>query len=102
MTDETRSTLEGIDHTNPYTDESFGDAMVYHRGPVVAADGGEETRREDQTGSASENSNEASQLRGPQLADVDHTPRSERVSTAYTSAGPKDGMRAYEPRNAVR
>ncbi|MFC7190476.1 hypothetical protein [Halocatena marina] len=74
MTDETRSTLEGIDHTNPYTDESFGDAMVYHRGPVVAADGGEETRREDQTGSASENSNEASQLRGPQLADVDHTP----------------------------
>jgi len=33
-------TMADVSHTNPYTDRSFGDAMVFHRG-AVAADGGE-------------------------------------------------------------
>jgi hypothetical protein len=47
MTDDTdtnggkyRSRLGEISHTHPDTNEAFGDAMAYHRGPTVAADGG--------------------------------------------------------------
>ena len=39
-TEESTGTLGEMSHTNPYTGESFGDAMVYDRGPAVAADGG--------------------------------------------------------------
>lgn len=35
-----RPTLADVDHTHPHTDEAFGEAVVYRRGPVVAADGG--------------------------------------------------------------
>jgi hypothetical protein len=70
MTDATQQTLENVSHTAPYTDEAFGDAMVYHRGPVVAADGGEDPRRE-----AADNE---------QLADVEHTPpHGESVNRVY-------------------
>jgi hypothetical protein len=33
--------MKDIDHTNPYTDESFGENFVFRRGQHVAADGGE-------------------------------------------------------------
>ena len=39
---EYRPTLEDVSHTHPDTDRAFGAAMVYKRGPVVAADGGRE------------------------------------------------------------
>jgi hypothetical protein len=69
MTDETRQTLREMSHTSPYTDEAFGDVMVYHRGPVVATDGGEDPDRDD---------------RGKQLADIDHTPpHGESVNRVY-------------------
>ena len=68
MTDETRGTLKEMSHTAPYTDEAFGDAMVYHRGPVVAADGGSTN---------GENSRK-------QLVDVEHTPpHGESVNRVY-------------------
>jgi hypothetical protein len=68
MTDETRQTLKEMRHTAPHTDEAFGDAMVYHRGPVVAADGGS---------MEGEDSHE-------QLADIDHTPpHGESVNRVY-------------------
>jgi hypothetical protein len=49
MTDDTHTTesertdeatMADVSHTNPNTDRTFGDAMVFHRG-AVAADGGE-------------------------------------------------------------
>ena len=41
-----RLTLADVDHTHPYTDEAFGEAVVYQRGPIVAADGGQSTNDE--------------------------------------------------------
>ncbi|MFC6835794.1 hypothetical protein [Halomarina ordinaria] len=41
-----RPTLGDVNHTNPYTDEAFGDSVVYERGPAVAADGGRDPTRE--------------------------------------------------------
>jgi hypothetical protein len=69
MIDETRQTLREMSHTAPYTDEAFGDVMVYHRGPVVATDGGEDPSREDGS---------------EQLADINHTPpHGESVNRVY-------------------
>lgn len=65
MTEETRSTLQEMSHTNPHTEDAFGDAMVFCRG-LVAADGGE-TPREGTSGRS-----ERQEAR--RLADVDHTP----------------------------
>lgn len=72
MTDETGSTLKGMSHTNPYTENPFGDAMVFHRG-LVAADGGEDPRREGTTGDGSEHTEDPSRD-GSRLGDIDHTP----------------------------
>ncbi|MFD1515550.1 hypothetical protein [Halomarina rubra] len=57
-----RASLADVDHTHPRTGESFGDAMVYHRGPTVAADGG--TERSGETRTEDDET----------LADLDHTP----------------------------
>lgn len=78
MTDETR-TLKGMSHTNPYTENSFGDAMVFHRG-LIAADGGEAPRRE-----GSRNGSESDPDRdGARLGDIDHTPpHGESVNRVY-------------------
>jgi hypothetical protein len=74
MTDETRQTqktLKEMSHTAPYTDKAFGDAMVYRRGPVVAADGGEDPSREERNES-------------DRLVDIDHTPpHGESVNRVY-------------------
>ena len=53
MTDEMRA----VSHTNPYTDESFGETVVFKRGQTVAADGGRREGDEKQT-----------------MKDVSHTP----------------------------
>ncbi|WP_254534576.1 hypothetical protein [Halomarina litorea] len=63
--DEYRPTLGEMSHTNPQTGESFGDAMVYRRGPTVAADGGEAEAVPADAEEAAESD---------QLKDVDHTP----------------------------
>ena len=36
----TKPTLGDINHTNPYTNRTFGDTQTYDRGRLVAADGG--------------------------------------------------------------
>ncbi|WP_254544193.1 hypothetical protein [Halomarina pelagica] len=41
-----RPTLGELSHTNPYTDEAFGETIAYERGPAVAADGGRDPSRE--------------------------------------------------------
>jgi len=53
MTDEMRA----VSHTNPYTDESFGETVVFRRGQTVVADGGKPERTATQT-----------------MKDVSHTP----------------------------
>ena len=52
--------LGDIEHTNPYTGDSFGETQTYGRGQFVAADGGEPTSERDDA--------EAS------LGDISHTP----------------------------
>lgn len=80
MTDETGSTLKEMSHTNPFTENSFGDAMVFHRG-LVAADGGEAPRREGMTGDGSEPDPDRD---GSRLGDIDHTPpHGEGVNRVY-------------------
>ena len=56
-----------IDHTNPYTDESFGEQVqVFDRGTTIAADGGHDEETTDD---------------GPEdvetMKDVDHEPPNE-------------------------
>ena len=41
----TKPTLGDINHTNPYTNRTFGDTQTYDRGRLVAADGGREIGR---------------------------------------------------------
>ncbi|MFC7175754.1 hypothetical protein [Halosegnis marinus] len=67
-------TLGETSHTNPYTDETFGETQTYGRGRVVAADGGErDSSPEPDT-----------------MADVDHTPR-ENAPSANAAYDPADG-----------
>lgn len=63
----TEKTLAELEHTNPFTEEAFGDAMVYRRGPVVVTDGG----TDDETASDRDRSTKGSDT---QLSDIDHTP----------------------------
>jgi hypothetical protein len=71
-----RPTLADCDHTHPRTGESFGDAMVYRRGPTVAADGGEAGAGApaDADGEVREDAEADEEREGEELADVDHTP----------------------------
>ena len=71
-TDADRETLADCNHTNPYTDESFGDAMVYQRGPVVVADGGEARAAEEPVAADEATADERED--DETLGDVDHTP----------------------------
>ena len=79
---ERRPSLKDVSHTNPRTGESFGDAMVYRRGPTVAADGGkadtvpdaEDADADDETGTGTGADADASGSSGGRLKDVDHTP----------------------------
>lgn len=59
-TETDRKTMSDASHTNPYTDESFGETVAYSRGRVVAADGGR--------ANANEHDDDT-------IADMDHTPK---------------------------
>jgi hypothetical protein len=82
-TEEYRPTLGELSHTNPYTDDAFGETQTYGRGRVVAADGGRDPEREREpepeveTETEAEAEAEAEAEEGPDgatLQDVDHTP----------------------------
>lgn len=75
----TQSPLKETDHTNPITEESFGTAIVYRRGPAVVADGGaaegEEPTADTTDSKPSERDPQPSAGEsGTRLADIDHTP----------------------------
>ena len=64
----TKPTLGDINHTNPYTNRTFGDTQTYDRGRLVAADGGR---------AAPDGGEDRDADRRPDdetLEDVDHTP----------------------------
>jgi hypothetical protein len=83
MTDE----LRDISHTNPYTDESFGERVqVFDRGTTIAADGGHESDgnvtssdpRSDGGADPAEDETESSeQAERETMEDVDHEPPNE-------------------------
>ncbi|WP_435077831.1 hypothetical protein [Halococcus sp. AFM35] len=61
-TSERRTEMKAVDHTHPDTGRPFGEAVVYQRGPAVAADGGEpsETRRTSADGTSAGSERERS------------------------------------------
>jgi hypothetical protein len=89
---ERATTMSTVDHTHPDTGRPFGDAVVYQRGPAVAADGGEpsEARRTSADGTSSGSERERSErdeaaetdanvdadesVDGERMKDVDHEP----------------------------
>lgn len=73
---EYRPTLGDLSHTHPDTDEAFGAAMAYKRGPVVAADGGERGAVDEGEPEAEEDeADESDHLEADErMRDVDHAP----------------------------
>ncbi len=68
MTDE----MGEISHTNPYTDESFGERVqVFDRGTTIAADGGEDPVDGESTDE---------QVDEETMKDVDHEPPNDSES----------------------
>ena len=59
--------MKDVDHTHPHTNDAFGSAFT--RGPAVAADGGSDAERTDETTAT--------------MADVDHDSADEGVDRAY-------------------
>jgi len=83
-----RERLGEISHTNPYTDESFGETTTYQRGPVVAADGGHDPEREQEAEDEEEPEDDT-------LRDIDHEPPDGEGTQATYERG-------NEGRDAVR
>ena len=78
-TEEYRPTLGEMSHTNPYTDEAFGDTQTFGRGQFVAADGGADPEREPEREREVET---RSAEDGTSMRDVDHTPPDESDGAA--------------------
>ncbi|WP_435194722.1 hypothetical protein [Natronomonas sp. EA1] len=75
---EDKKTLGEMSHTNPYTNETFGDTQTYNRGQQVAADGGSDPVRE-----------------GTSMRDVSHEPPKNAPSASRTyMRGEEDGVDA--------
>lgn len=64
--------MSTVDHTHPDTGRPFGDAVVYRRGPAVAADGGESERSERDEREETADVDEPAD--GERMKDVDHEP----------------------------
>ena len=63
--------MEDVDHTNPYTDESFGQTQTFQRGTVIAADGGEADAESD------------AETDGETMEDVEHESPSEGANRTF-------------------
>lgn len=74
-----RATLRDVNHTHPYTGESFGRTQTYSRGRIIAADGGKASgaRRPSSDASAPDGGDENGDRTAADdqtMADVDHEP----------------------------
>jgi hypothetical protein len=96
-TSERRTEMKAVDHTHPDTGRPFGEAVVYQRGPAVAADGGErEPRRsaphsdggaretEDEREADAEETDDTGEMR---MEDVDHEPPNEAEANRVFERG---------------
>lgn len=77
----TETEMKAVDHTHPDTDRPFGEAVVYQRGPTVAADGGARPPEDDE---AVEETDEADETK---MRDVDHEPPNETESNRVFERG---------------
>lgn len=77
-TNETRTAakteMRTVDHTHPDTGRPFGEAVVYQRGPTVAADGGARPPEDDHEADAEAVADDTDEMR---MKDVDHEPPNE-------------------------
>ena len=71
---ETQTEMKAVDHTHPDTGRPFGEAVVYQRGPTVAADGGARDEGPEADADAEETIEETGEAR---MKDVDHEPPNE-------------------------
>lgn len=63
--------MRDASHTNPYTDESFGDSVAYSRGRVAVVDGGRADAADEEDEAETEPEAETAET----IGDVDHTPQ---------------------------
>lgn len=93
--------MSTVDHTHPDTGRPFGDAVVYRRGPAVAADGGESERSEHEPRRSAERSDGGERTNGSRTTEDgtssgSERERSEREEVADANADadePVDGER---------
>jgi len=74
--------MRDIDHTNPYTNDAFGDA--FRRGPDVAADGGERSGGpRSSSGPQPDGSKRDGEEQDDTMDDVDHESPGDGVTRTY-------------------
>jgi hypothetical protein len=79
----TAPAMKSVDHTHPDTDRPFGERVVFERGPMVAADGGERGVASEKKTDESESETEAEK----QMKDVDHEPPNEAEANRVFERG---------------
>ena len=94
-----RPELGDVSHTNPYTEQVFGDTQTYGRGRAVAADGGEansESRPSSEHGSDG-GERDAAEADDEESRDVDEETMED---VAHEPPGDADGAQAAYDRGA--
>jgi hypothetical protein len=84
-TQQTRTEMKAVDHTHPDTDRPFGEAVVFERGPTVAADGGTRTTEDEHRTVEEEEADRDTDEE--QMKDVDHEPPDETESNRVFERG---------------
>ena len=97
-----RPELGDVSHTNPYTEQVFGDTQTYGRGKAVAADGGEaniESRPSSEAGASDGRARDADEEAG--ASDDDRDVDEETMEdVAHEPPGDADGAQAAYDRGA--
>ncbi|WP_256687042.1 hypothetical protein [Halococcus qingdaonensis] len=82
--------MSTVDHTHPDTGRPFGDAVVYRRGPTVAADGGESERSEHEPRRSAERSDGGERTNGSRTTEDGTSSGSERDGHEETTDAETD------------
>ena len=95
-----RPELGDVSHTNPYTEQVFGDTQTYGRGRTVAADGGE-TNSESRA--SSEHRSDGGERDAAEAADEESRDIDEETmeDVAHEPPGDADGAQAAYDRGAA-
>ena len=95
-----RPELGDVSHTNPYTEQVFGDTQTYSRGRAVAADGGEansESRPSSEAKASDGGERDAAEADDEESRDVDEETMED---VAHEPPGDADGAQAAYDRGA--